>query len=277
MKRQDIRIRDPFILTDFENKCYYMYGTTDLPVENDIVAGNTFSVYKSYDLENFEDPVIIFDGKEQDFYGICDYWAGEVYKYQGKYYLFGSVKGKNNIRATQIFVSNAPDGKFVPLSLTARTPENMNSIDGTLWVEDGKPYMIFCHGGEEAPQGDICALEFTKDLTKPVGEPFVLFSAPDNPFVEVIPARPDLYCVDGPFLYKEKGKLKMLWSSFLDKKYHVFEATAESIRKPWTHLKGEFMLDGGHAMLFTRLDGARRIAMHSPNIPGKERFVDFDF
>ena len=30
IKRQDLRIRDPFILTDFENKCYYMYGTTDL-------------------------------------------------------------------------------------------------------------------------------------------------------------------------------------------------------------------------------------------------------
>ena len=277
MKREDIRIRDPFILTDFENKCYYMYGTTDLPVYSDIVAGNTFSVYKSYDLENFEGPIVIFDGSESDFYGECDYWAGEVYKYEGKYYLFGSVKGKNKIRATQIFVSDSPDGKFTPLSDNARTPTNWNCIDGTLWVENGRAYMIFCHGGEEAPQGDICALEFTKDLTTPVGEPFKLFSAPDNAFVEVIPARPDLYCVDGPFAYTEDGKLKLLWSSFLDKKYHVFEATATSIHDKFTHLRGDFNLDGGHAMLFTKLDGTRMIAMHSPNTPGKERFVSFEY
>ena len=30
LKRSDIRIRDPFIITDKENKCYYMYGTTAL-------------------------------------------------------------------------------------------------------------------------------------------------------------------------------------------------------------------------------------------------------
>ncbi len=277
MKREEIRIRDPFILTDEENGCYYMYGTTALPDPTDIVAGNTFSVYKSYDLENFEGPIVIFDGKEQNFYGVCDYWAAEVYKYQGKYYLFGSVKSKDNMRSTHIFVSDKPDGKFYPLSDTARTPKEMNSIDGTLWVEDGRPYMIFCHGGEQAPQGDICAIELTKDLTDRVGEPFVLFSAPDNPHVEVIPARPDLYCVDGPFLFKENGKLKMIWSSFLDKKYHVFEATASSIRAPWTHQRGDFTLDGGHAMIFKRLDGVRMISMHSPNVPGKERFVAFEY
>ena len=277
MKRADIRIRDPFILTDVENGCYYMYGTTALNVPSDIVAGSTFSVYKSDDLENFEGPFVIFDGNEQEFFGVCDYWAGEVYKYKGKYYLFGSVKGENTIRATQIFVSDTPDGKFVPLSKTARTPENWNCIDGTLWIENGKPYMIFCHGGEEAKRGDMCALEFSEDLTKPVGEPFVLFSAPDNPFVEVIPARPDLYCVDGPFLFEEDGGITMIWSSFLDKKYHVFEAKAKSIRAPWTHFKGEFTLDGGHAMLFNRLDGKRMISMHSPNVPGKERFVAFEY
>ncbi|MBQ9939592.1 MAG: hypothetical protein IJO96_08705 [Oscillospiraceae bacterium] len=30
LKIEDIRMRDPFILTDTENGCYYMYGTTDL-------------------------------------------------------------------------------------------------------------------------------------------------------------------------------------------------------------------------------------------------------
>lgn len=30
LKREEIRIRDPFILPDAEKGCYYMYGTTDL-------------------------------------------------------------------------------------------------------------------------------------------------------------------------------------------------------------------------------------------------------
>ena len=41
LKREEIRIRDPFIFTDTENKCYYMYGTTDL--DKDGNAKNTFS------------------------------------------------------------------------------------------------------------------------------------------------------------------------------------------------------------------------------------------
>ena len=55
LKRSDIRIRDPFILTDKENGCYYMYGTTAL-LKGTIRALNSFAVYKSYDLENFEQP-----------------------------------------------------------------------------------------------------------------------------------------------------------------------------------------------------------------------------
>ena len=68
IKRENLRIRDPFILTDKENKCYYMYGTTDLE-DHCIQARNTFSVFKSYDLENFEDGVVVVDG------GKLGFWA----------------------------------------------------------------------------------------------------------------------------------------------------------------------------------------------------------
>ncbi|MBQ8229828.1 MAG: family 43 glycosylhydrolase [Clostridia bacterium] len=133
MKRKEIRIRDPFILTDKENGCYYMYGTTDLKPFS-MEAGNTFAVYKSYDLENFEAPIVVFDGEEQGFYADRDFWAAEVHQYQGKYYLFGTVKSEKTFRATHIFVSDTPYGKFTPLTTTARTPESWECIDGTLWV-----------------------------------------------------------------------------------------------------------------------------------------------
>ena len=46
LKREEIRIRDPFIYTDTENGCYYMYGTTAL-VAGSGSAGNTFSLSSS--------------------------------------------------------------------------------------------------------------------------------------------------------------------------------------------------------------------------------------
>ena len=83
IKREDIRIRDPFIITDKENGCYYMYGTTAL-AENTLSAKNTFSVYKTYDLENFEAPKVIFDGTKYGFWADRDFWAPEVHRYGGK-------------------------------------------------------------------------------------------------------------------------------------------------------------------------------------------------
>lgn len=66
LKREDIRIRDPFVLTDIKNRCYYMYGTTDL-LDNDLCVGNTFSVYRTADLINFEEPKIVVNGNKYGF------------------------------------------------------------------------------------------------------------------------------------------------------------------------------------------------------------------
>lgn len=87
LKKEDIRIRDPFILTDKENGCYYMYGTTALK-NNSIESGRTFSVYKTTDLENFSEPKVVFDGEKIGFWGARDYWAPEVHKYNGSLFNF---------------------------------------------------------------------------------------------------------------------------------------------------------------------------------------------
>ena len=49
LKKEDIRIRDPFIYTDKENGCYYMYGTTALQGAT-YDTETTFAVYKTTDL-----------------------------------------------------------------------------------------------------------------------------------------------------------------------------------------------------------------------------------
>lgn len=277
LKRSEIRIRDPFILTDKENGCYYMYGTTAL-LSGTICALNTFAVYKSKDLENFEGPKVIFNGSDYNFFGKKDFWAPEVHKFNGKYYLFGSVKADNVCRATHIFVCDTPDGNFVPVSDKPITPANWECLDGTFWVENGKPYMVFSHEWLQVKDGEICAVELTPDLSSMAGEPKLLFRASDNPNVSEINFKGSGdYVTDGPFLFKEDGKLKMIWSSFYNGKYCVLEAESDSLFGKWTHKGSKFDFDGGHAMLFYTLEGERMISLHRPNANDLERATFFKY
>ncbi|MBQ9121384.1 MAG: family 43 glycosylhydrolase [Clostridia bacterium] len=275
-KRSEIRIRDPFILTDKENRCYYMYGTTDLEVGS-LAAHRTFSVYKSVDLENFEEPKVVVDGEKLGFWGTHDYWASEVHKYNGKYYLFGSVNAEGKCRATQIFVCDTPDGEFVPLSSEARTPADWVCLDGTFYVEDGTPYMVFSREWVQVKDGEMWAMPLTEDLSRPAGEPFKLFSASENPDAKPFEGIEGAYITDGPFMFREDGKLKMLWSSFAGEKYLVLTAESDSIHGKWTHIGSRYDFSGGHAMLFEDLNGNRKIALHSPNTDNDERAYFYEF
>ena len=274
-KREEIRIRDPFILTDHENGCYYMYGTTALD-GGSLHAGCTFSVYKSYDLEEFEGPKVIFDAEKIGFWADHDFWAPEVHKYRGRYYLFGSCKAEGKCRATHILVCDTPDGEYLPVSDKPVTPEGWECLDGTLYIEDGTPYIVFCHEWLQVKDGEIWVMELSCDLTHAVSEPFMLFRASDNPNVSELEPGSGNYVTDGPFLYREDDRLRMIWSSFYKGRYLVLDAESDSIRGEWTHGGSRFDFDGGHAMIFTDLEGKRKISLHSPNKTNFERAVFYE-
>ena len=277
LKREEIRIRDPFILSDMEDGCYYMYGTTALDIGT-LAAKNTFSVYKTYDLENFEEPKIIFDGSEIGFWADRDFWAPEVHKFNGRYYLFGSFKADGQCRATQILVCDTPDGKFVPVSDKPATPKGWECLDGTFFVEDGTPYIIFSHEWCQVKDGEIWAMPLKDDLTASAGDPVMLFKASDNKNVsELGGVAPGNYVTDGPFLYREEGKVKMIWSSFYNNRYLVLDAEADSLLSEWRHGGSRFDFDGGHAMLFETLDGKRMISLHRPNTANDERAFFYEY
>ena len=270
LRKEDIRIRDPYILTDTEHQCYYMYGTTALEPHS-LDAKNTFSVYRSKDLEHFEEEKIVFDGGKCGFWADRDFWAPEVHQYNGKYYLFGSCKAEDQCRATQIFVCDTPDGTFEPLTKEPITPRGWECLDGTFWEENGTPYIIFSHEWLQVKNGEIWAMPLSKDLKQASGEPFLLFRATDNPQVSSLEEHPDAYVTDGPFLFREDGRLHLLWSSFYQVRYLVLEAESDSLTGKWEHKGSKYDFDGGHAMLFKRLDGERMISLHRPNTPDYER------
>lgn len=274
LKQEEIRIRDPFVLLDRETGLYYVYGTTEL--QEGTRAGNKFFVYITRDLENFDGPYTVFDGSKCDFWADKDFWAAEVHKYKDKYYLFGSFKADNQRRATQILVSDSPMGEFKPISKKPQTPQDWECLDGTLYVEDNVPYLVFCHEWKQCGDGEIWAVKLTEDLRAQAEEPFLLFKASDNKDVTLTSKGGRV--TDGPFLFKENGLLKLIWSSISNSRYVVLEATADSIKGRWTHYPSRFEFDGGHAMIFAAFDGMRYISLHSPNIPPNERmkFIPYE-
>ena len=272
MKREEINIRDPFLLNDGD--MLYMYGSTD----KNIWGGGecfTFSAYKTTDLENFEGPFVVFD-RPDDFWADRQFWAPEVHAYKGKYYMFASFY-KNGIgRRSQILESDSPLGPFVPKS-SPFTPLGWDCLDATFFIEDGAPFSIFSHEWAQIKDGTIELVRLKEDLSGPIGSSVTLFKASDAPWVRPISYRGkfDGYVTDGPYLRKlNGGKLLMIWSSYtVGSAYAVGMAVSDSgkLRGPWRHLDEPlFAEDGGHACLF-EYGGKLLMSIHRPNVASEER------
>lgn len=285
MSRYDeYRIRDPFILT--AGGKYYMYesGTTEPSTWT-----RQIFVRVSDDLIHFSDRVPVFS-PSGDFWADRDYWAPEVHQYGDAYYLFVSLKSETACRGTQIFRSESPMGPFTEWgtdgqgSYRPTTPAEWECLDGTLYVEGGVPYMVFCHEWLQVGDGEICAVRLTEDLRSPVGEPMLLFRASESGWAHTIREGQVCLITDGPFFrHLSRGALAMLWSSFHTedgkRSYALGAAVSESgrLEGPWHHNHPLlFRKDGGHAMIFTDCGGKERLTLHQPNEGSRERAQIFD-
>ncbi len=270
IKKENLYIRDPYIY--FEDGIYYLYSSYQK--KEDLYP--SFVVYKSKDLEEFSEPITIFKGNSH-FWGNKDFWAPEMHKYKNKYYLFASCKSDYCCRGTQIFISDNPDGNFVCLSNHAITPQNWECLDGTLWIEDGIPYLIFCHEWLQIGNGTICLMQLSDDLTHSVSEPKVLFSAKDAKWPIAFQGKNN-YVTDGPFIIKQKDCLEMIWSSYSKTGYAIGVCRSKSIKGPWIQEDQPiYSDDGGHAMVFEK-DGQKIITFHAPNtFDGNERLVLYPY
>ncbi len=274
MKLSDIHIRDPYILLDGGK--YYLYGTRfngekgTYPQESEGT-----DVYVSEDLENFSQPIPIFR-RDDSFWGTHHFWAPEVHKYNGRFYMFVTVASKTRNRGVQILVCDTPDGNFTPCAKDAVTPKEWECLDGTLYVENGKPYMVFCHEWSQIGDGEMCLIELSEDLSKAVSEPVTLFKASDPSWATGFTETGDKYVTDGPFFHtNSQGRLLMIWSSIADGKYVEAVSYSENgIKGPWKHYDELlYKEDGGHGMLFESKDGQLMFTMHYPNTNDLERPV----
>lgn len=279
MKLSKIQIRDPFVLTVPEKKEYWLFGTTDADCWGR-KGKHGFDCYRSRDLENWEGPFPAFRAP-CGFWGKYNFWAPEVHKFRGRYYMFASFKADRCLRGTQILVAQTPQGPYKPMTPGPVTPKDWQCLDGTLHVDrKGDPWIVFCHEWVQICNGAICALPLSKDLKKAAGRPVFLFNASEAKWV--LPYKDKshtfpCYVTDGPFMFRtKKGVLLMLWSSFGKQGYAMGIARSLSgeIIGPWVQEKNPIWAkDGGHGMIFRRLDGKLMMTIHAPNKTPHERAV----
>ena len=272
-----ITLSDPYVFADTETKTYYLIGTG---------GAGRIQARKSTDLKTWIGPFTVFQADSTLWAGQrCQIWAPEMHKYRGKYYLFATLTSQEIIekipnrydiprRAMHLLVADRPEGPFIPAGKDQYTPLTWASLDGTLWVEDGTPYMVFCHEWLQIVDGTMELVRLKPDLSGTVGSPKTLFKASESPWSrEMLSIHEKTYgldlpgnVTDGPFLFKtQTGKLGMLWSGWSDNRYclGVSYSTTGKVAGPWTHQAELLFKDnGGHAMLFRDFDGQLLMMLH---------------
>ena len=152
---KELNVRDPYILADPKTKTYFLYKAATVK-DGQGKTANGVVAYKSTDLIRWEGPVTVFAVPGNNWITGA-VWAPEVHFYRGKYYLFATLNSDltwkkrqqgwpaYTFRGTQIFHAKSPSGPFVAFNMEPHTPMDRMALDGTLWVEDKQPYMVYCH------------------------------------------------------------------------------------------------------------------------------------
>ncbi len=178
----DVRIRDPHILADAESGNYYLTSSLRRSEQHPCggVEVRTSRTWSTGDL-----PVPVYAVPE-DNWGRAGVWAPEMHAYRGWYYLFlthnsdeplpGIAPGPVCIgtlrtvrRGSQVLLSASPLGPFRVFHSRPHLPASMMTLDGTLWIEDGAPYMVYCHEWVQMQDGTVEMVRLKDDLSDVAG------------------------------------------------------------------------------------------------------------
>lgn len=275
----DIQIRDPFIVT--HDGTYHLYGSTDRNIW--FGPGTGFDTYRSTDLESWEGPIPAFR-PAPDFWSPGKFWAPEVHRHAGRWFMFATFTGADGHMGTAVLAADGPQGPFTPWSDGPVTPAKWQCLDGTLHVDAaGDPWLVFCQEWTQVHDGAMWACRLDADLRATTGVPVFLFNASDAAWAKPMtgphlePTRFPSYVTDGPFLFRlASGSLVMLWSSHGDQGYAMGIARSASgdVTGPWLQEENAlWAADGGHGMVVRLLDGSLALTLHQPNTSPDERAV----
>ena len=287
----DLSMSDPFIIPDPETQTYYLTST----------GGR---LYKSKDLIWWEGAYNIINVENSWLKGMPA--AAEIHKIGDWYYYAGTwndhsdliqqVPRRYNVPHNQTIVlrSKNIEGPYEIFTEDRNydyQPHEWDCIDGTLYEENGKIYMIFVHEWTQIIDGTMDYIELSSDLSKTISDwPVTMFRASENPSVKEMNGLGEAtfgrkmpgWVTDGPQMFRtQTGKLGMLWSGWGDERYLQLVCYSESgtIAGPWIQEPKPFLgNNSGHGMLFRTFEGKLIYLVHhvEGNGPRKPQYWNVD-
>lgn len=279
-------ITDPFILADENTSMYYLTGSGG-------------AMWKSHDLQSWEGPFSYLEIDTTSWMGQNPLiWAPELYFYKGKYYCFVTFTNLSIVidkipkrcellrRGIHILVAEKAEGPYRSISEDPYLLEEWSTLDGTFYVENNVPYLVFSHDWMQQVNGEIKYIQLAEDLSHTIGETATLFKGNDAPWTREMQSIGELtfgmslrgYVTEGPFLFRtETGWLGMLWSSWGVKRnvQGVAYSQSGSLEGPWNQQEQPLVEDhAGHGMLFKTFEGKNMLVLHSQPLgdnPGPRR------
>jgi len=285
MLLDSMSMSDPYILADDATKTYYLTGSGG-------------GIYKSDDLKNWTGPYGAYDTRGTWMEGNNFVAAAEIHKVNGKYYYAASfgdwkelvdvVPRRYNVyrHQTMILESDKAEGPFKlknPDPNYDYLPHSWDIIDGTIYMENGQPYMVFVHEWMQTFDGTMEYVKLSPDLSKTISEPVMLFRATESPCPLEMVGNGEMtyglklpgWVTDGPELFRTKtGKLGMLWASWGANRYLECVAYSQSgkIDGPWIQEEKPFIGNNtGHGMLFRTFDGKLLLSIHHADGDGPRK------
>ena len=275
MKREELRIRDPFVYK--EDGVYYVLGTTG---DDPWGVGSDFALYRTKNFSELEFVANLVEPNTLE--GYSNRWAPELHRYRGKYILIVSLFREDLGRGSMILTSSSLDKPFTPLTGEYITPAHWGCLDATLFVSDGVPYLCFSNEWttpiSQDGDGSLFIARLSDDLTRLEETPKKIISGKNsNIAIEVSGFAHTGFIAEGPWLYEKDGKVILLWSTITKTGYSVVKSIASSPYGPYGDTHVIFEKDGGHCMMFTPFEGKELLTLHQPNVTPNERMQIYTF
>jgi beta-xylosidase len=254
-----VELGDPYILKASDGN-YYMVGTGGVK--------DGFKMYSSSDLKKWKDEGRIYRGNSTDSWDIANFWAPELYEYNGRFYLLFSADWRENPTnelenfRIGVAVSDSPAGPFTDLLNRPVFDPGYPVIDGNLLFENGKVYLYFsrcCYKNpvesevadwarakgmfNEIEESWVYGVEMNPDFSGIIGEPQLLLRPPVSmvdPQSEwesrsVTSGEINRRWTEGSFIFKKNEVYYLMYSAnyFGGKNYAVGYATSVSPLGPF--------------------------------------------
>lgn len=259
----NVAFGDPYILHDDDTERYYMYGTGGGAKEG-------FAAYSSRDLVDWKFEGQVYRGNTDSTWGIGAFWAPEVYKRDGKFYMFYSAQWRDNPGnelenfKIGVAVSDKPTGPFTDMSDRPLFDPGYPIIDANVYfADDGKAYLYYSrccykHAVEsevadwarrkgwfdKIEESWVYGVELAPDFSGVIGEPVLLLRPPlkmDDAQAEwesrsVTSREVNRRWTEGSFTFRQGDTYYMMYSAnhFGGENYAVGYAVAKHPLGPYT-------------------------------------------